>query len=50
MILLYFFYTIRCNVVHRGKILKYDDKITLYPGHGDSTTLGNERKNNPYLK
>ena len=33
-----------------SKILKYDDKITLYPGHGDSTTLGNERKNNPYLK
>lgn len=33
-----------------SKILKYDDKITLYPGHGDSTTLGNEKKNNPYLK
>ena len=33
-----------------SKILKYDDKIILYPGHGDSTTLGNERKNNPYLK
>ena len=33
-----------------SKILKYDDKITLYPGHGDFTTLGNERKNNPYLK
>ena len=32
------------------KILKYDDDIILYPGHNDSTTLGDEKKNNPYLK
>ena len=32
------------------KILKYSDEIKLYPGHGDETTLGYERDNNPYLK
>ncbi len=33
-----------------SKILKYDDDITLYPGHNEITTLGYEKKNNPYLK
>lgn len=32
------------------KILTYPDDITLYPGHNGITTLGDERKNNPYLK
>lgn len=32
------------------KILKYDDDIILYPGHNDKTILGDEKKNNPYLK
>ena len=32
------------------KILTYPDDVTLYPGHNDSTTLGYEKKNNPYLK
>ncbi len=32
------------------KIKKYDDDITLYPGHGEATTLGHEKKHNPYLK
>lgn len=32
------------------KILAYDDDITLYPGHHEITTLGDERKNNPYLR
>lgn len=31
-------------------IKKYDNNITLYPGHGDSTTLDYEKKNNMYLK
>lgn len=31
-------------------LLKYDDSIVLYPGHYESTTIGYERKNNPYLK
>lgn len=33
----------------RNKIFIYDDTYVLYPGHGQSTTVGFERKNNPYL-
>ena len=32
------------------KILQYNDIIKLYPGHGDNTTLGLEKKYNEYLK
>ena len=32
------------------KILKYNDKIKIYPGHGSSTTLELEKKYNNYLK
>lgn len=32
------------------KIKKYDDNIIIYPGHGNSSTLGNEKKNNIYFK
>jgi len=32
------------------KILSYNDNIVVYPGHGDTTTLGEEKKNNEYLK
>lgn len=32
------------------KILKYNDKIKIYPGHGPSTTLELEKKYNYYLK
>ena len=31
------------------KIKKYSDSIVLYPGHGDSTTLGYEKKYNYYF-
>ena len=31
-------------------IKKYDTNITLYPGHGNHTTLKNELENNPYLR
>lgn len=32
------------------KIKQYSDKIVLYPGHGDKTTLGYEKKNNYYME
>lgn len=32
------------------KIKKYDDDIKIYPGHGEVTNLGDEKKNNIYLK
>lgn len=32
------------------KIKKYSDAITIYPGHGESTNLGYEKKNNIFLR
>lgn len=32
-----------------NKIKLYSDNITIYPGHGDSTTLGYEKHNNYYF-
>lgn len=32
------------------KIKKYPDDIIIYPGHGDSTTLGYEKKNNSFFR
>lgn len=32
------------------KIKKYDDNIVLYPGHGNETTLGHEKKYNHYFR
>ena len=31
------------------KIKKYDDDIVIYPGHGESSMLGIEKKLNPYF-
>lgn len=33
-----------------NKIKKYPPDITIYPGHGDSTTLSHEIQNNIYFK
>jgi glyoxylase-like metal-dependent hydrolase (beta-lactamase superfamily II) len=33
----------------KKEILTLTDKTILYPGHGPSTTVGFERKNNPFL-
>jgi glyoxylase-like metal-dependent hydrolase (beta-lactamase superfamily II) len=33
----------------RGKLLPLGDRITVIPGHGPLTTLGDERRFNPYL-
>lgn len=32
------------------KVLPLDDRIVVLPGHGDQTTIGRERQNNPFLK
>ena len=32
------------------KLKTFDDSIVLYPGHYDSTTIGDEKKNNIYFK
>ena len=31
------------------RLLALDDDISVYPGHGDVTTIGLERENNPFL-
>lgn len=34
----------------RQKLLVLPDETRVYPGHGDATTIGEERRNNYYLK
>ncbi|MGL4606870.1 MAG: MBL fold metallo-hydrolase [Eubacteriaceae bacterium] len=34
----------------RDKIIVLGDEIQVYPGHGENTTIGYERLNNPFLK
>lgn len=33
----------------RRAVLVYPDEFVLYPGHGHQTTIGYERRNNPFL-
>jgi glyoxylase-like metal-dependent hydrolase (beta-lactamase superfamily II) len=33
----------------RDKILTLDDDVVVLPGHGPATTIGRERRSNPYL-
>ncbi len=33
----------------RSKMFKFDDKCTVYSGHGPTTTIGFEKKYNPFL-
>ncbi|MEM3716449.1 MAG: MBL fold metallo-hydrolase, partial [Candidatus Bathyarchaeia archaeon] len=33
----------------REKILALPDETVVYPGHGESTTIGVERRSNPFL-
>jgi glyoxylase-like metal-dependent hydrolase (beta-lactamase superfamily II) len=34
----------------KNNLLTLSDEIEVYPGHGDETTIGRERKNNPFLR
>jgi glyoxylase-like metal-dependent hydrolase (beta-lactamase superfamily II) len=34
----------------KNKLLTLPDHIRVYPGHGPVTTIGEERRNNPFLK
>jgi glyoxylase-like metal-dependent hydrolase (beta-lactamase superfamily II) len=33
----------------KGKLLGLPDNTIVFPGHGDSTTIGKERETNPFL-
>lgn len=33
-----------------NKILSYGDEYKIYPGHYEGTTIGEEKRNNPFLK
>lgn len=33
----------------RSKLLRLPDSTIVYPGHGPSTTIGSEKRHNPYL-
>ncbi len=35
--------------VIREKLFAYDDDVEVYPGHGPSTTVGAERRSNPFV-
>ncbi len=32
------------------QLLSLDEKTAVYPGHGENTTIGYERRNNPFLR
>jgi len=40
------------DIVHsiKEKLLTLADEYVVYPGHGPSTTIGNERRNNPFFQ
>ena len=38
--------TMRCSL---AKLMTLPDSLRVLPGHGDETTIGEERRNNPYL-
>jgi glyoxylase-like metal-dependent hydrolase (beta-lactamase superfamily II) len=33
----------------KGKLLELPDSTIVYPGHGETTTIGKERATNPFL-
>jgi glyoxylase-like metal-dependent hydrolase (beta-lactamase superfamily II) len=34
----------------RDRLFAYPDETVVYPGHGPSTTIGHEKRHNPYLR
>ena len=34
----------------RTKLMVLDDAVQVYPGHGPVTSIGRERRNNPFLQ
>ena len=40
--------SVLCNSI-KTKLFVLPDETNVYPGHGDSTTIGHEKKNNPFI-
>ena len=34
----------------KTKLFTLDDSLTIYPGHGEASTIGEEKQNNPFIK
>jgi glyoxylase-like metal-dependent hydrolase (beta-lactamase superfamily II) len=34
----------------QNKIFRYPDDFTIYPGHMEETTIGEEKESNPFLQ
>ena len=34
----------------REELFQLDDAVTVYSGHGPETTIGKEKRTNPYLR
>ncbi|OJW70268.1 MAG: MBL fold hydrolase [Candidatus Amoebophilus sp. 36-38] len=41
-------YDVLLKSIHE-QLFKLDDQVTLYPGHGANTTIGVEKRNNPFV-
>lgn len=33
----------------KNRLFNFDDEVKIYPGHGPSSTIGNEKLNNPFI-
>jgi len=33
----------------KNRLMVFDDKVEIFPGHGAPSTIGHERNNNPFL-
>jgi len=34
----------------KNKLYKLPDEVKVYPGHGNPTSIGHEKSNNPFVK
>ena len=42
-------YAVLLRSIHE-QLFKLDDQVTVYPGHGANTTIGTEKRNNPFVR
>lgn len=42
-------YILGCSITQKALVIDPGDGVEVYPGHGPETTIGRERKHNPFL-